>query len=99
MAANLMRQLKNPWVMAALAAGGSYFVIDRMKPGFIYNDDKSLKNQMISPLTVSAGMAVALLAFMKMKGKGGGMSRSGMLMQQSMGGGSQGLYGPETFKV
>ena len=98
MAANMMSQLKNPWVMAALAAVGSYVAINRMKPGFVYNQDKSLKNEMLNPLTISAGISAVILLVTQMKGKR--MGRGNIQLGSGAGSGlSGGLLAPESFNI
>lgn len=59
---------KSPIAMGIAAAVVSYMVIDSQKPSLVYKDDKmTLQNDMLSPLTISAAVAIATGMYLNSK--------------------------------
>ena len=54
----------SPYIVGLLAGAGAYLLVDYTRFAIIYKDDKvTLNNDMISPLTIGAAVAITMGLF------------------------------------
>ena len=54
----------SPYIIGLLAGAGAYWLVDYTRFAIIYKDDKmTLNNDMISPLTIGAAIAISMGLF------------------------------------